>query len=74
MQLSPPFSAAAAPVASQIIAAGRGEGRTSRRRKRQQVAKERDQAKRAVKVGLQSCPPSDMLTHQCVAYCWCYRC
>ncbi|KAL4457423.1 hypothetical protein ABPG75_012288 [Micractinium tetrahymenae] len=36
--------------ASQAIASGRGEGRISRRRKRQQAMKQRELAKRAVKV------------------------
>lgn len=36
--------------ANQIISLGRGEGRISRRRKRQQALKDREQAKRAVKV------------------------
>lgn len=43
--------AAAAAAASAAMAQGRGEGRISRRRKRQQALKERDQAKRTAKVG-----------------------
>lgn len=43
---------AEAAEANQIIAAGRGEGRISRRRKRQQALRQRELGKRALKVGV----------------------